>query len=345
MNAEQSEFYKRVEQSLIKGEYIDIAGNISYVFLFLYKLISRWNKLGFENLSEYLIYLSEIYAHENKLSEYCLLWAHDCLLGLKKYEIYLEKTEPKLPYGTATHISNLRLNIQKKIGLEANPIDILLMVGGRKSKFIVNNEALYKDKCREIFSKFPKDNENWFLLFDSWNIENKLYPHLLFSGAVIPKNPEMDFKIEAFYSAYGKLDQIKNLSKEAENLARKEMGVPLIGEGWISETELFRKLELEFPITKVIQHGQPDWLGRQHFDIWFPNWKIAVEYHGKQHFEPVEFFGGASNFDKTVERDLRKAEIARKNKVHLIIVKENYDLQLLITEIKNISNRRISAPS
>ena len=124
------------------------------------------------------------------------------------------------------------------------------------------------------------------------------------------------------------------------------MGVPQIGEGWISETELFRKLEAEFSITTVIQHGQPKWLGRQHFDIWLPNWKIAVEYHGKQHFEPVEFFGGKESFEKTVERDLRKIEIAKKNGVKLIVVTADYDLDNLIQEIHAISLRRkISAPN
>lgn len=124
------------------------------------------------------------------------------------------------------------------------------------------------------------------------------------------------------------------------------MGLPKIGEGWISETELFRKLEAEFSVTPVIQNGQPKWLGRQHFDVWLPNWKVAVEYHGKQHFEPVEFFGGKESFEKTVERDLRKIEIAKKNGVSLIVVTEDHDLDGLIQEIySSSSRRRISVPN
>ncbi|MEI1279652.1 hypothetical protein V6Z05_15085 [Leptospira venezuelensis] len=345
MDNEQAEFYKIIEASLKKGEFVDIEGNISYVFVYLYKLLSKWDKTGFDSLSEFLIYLSEIYIHEKKLSEYCLFWAYDCLLGQRKYESYLEKTEPQTPFGTSSHISNLRLNIQKKIGITANPIDILRMAGGRKSKFIINNQALYKDKCRDVFSTFSGQNGNWFDIFEGWNYSRKLYPHLLFSGAMIPKNPEMEFPIRAYYSAYENLDQIRNLAKEAENIARKEIGVPQVGEGWISETELFRKLESEFSITTVIQHGQPQWIGRQHFDIWFPNWKIAVEYHGSQHFGPVDFFGGVEAFEKTVERDLRKSEIAKKNGVKLIIVTEGYDLDNLIREIRTIAKRKISAPT
>lgn len=344
MNKEQFCFYKKVERGLSNGEYVNVEGNIGYVFTYLYKLLSKWNKSGFESLSEFLIYVSELYKNESKLSSYCLFWAYDCLLGLKQYENYLEKTEPKNPFGTLTHPSNLRLNIQRKIGMEADPVDILLMAGGRKTKFISNNHSLYKDKVREIFSEFSQDKGGWFNVFDSWNYSRNTYPHYLFSGAPILKNPEMAFKICAYYSAYENLEIIKNLAKDSENNARKEMGIPQVGEGWVSETELFRKLESEFFITTVIQHGQPKWLGRQHFDIWFPNWKIAVEYHGKQHFEPVDFFGGKEAFERTVERDLRKIEVAKKNKINLIVVAEDYDLDDLVKKIYGIAKKRKALP-
>lgn len=344
MEKGQLSFYKKVEASLKRGEYIDIEGNIGYVFTYLYKLLTRWKESGYEELSEYLIYVSELYKNEEKLSNYCLYWAYDCLLGLKRYEEYLEKTEPKNPFGTSTHSSNLRINIQKQIGLEPDPIDILLMAGGRKTKFISSNPALYKDKIRERFKSFAEEKGGWFNVFNGWEYSRNLYPRLMFSGAPIFKNPEMDFKICAYYSAYDGIKIIKELAKESENIARIEMGVPQIGEGWVSETELFKKLEAEFSVTTVIQHGQPKWLGRQHFDIWFPNWKIAVEYHGKQHFEPVSFFGGQEAYEKTVERDLKKIEIAKRNGVRLIVVTENYCLNELTEQISEISRKRRALP-
>src|SRR5690606_35519391 len=72
MDKKQAAFYKFVEASLKKGEYINVEGNIGYVFTYLYKLLSKWNKSGYESLSEFLIYASEIYKHEKKLSDYCL---------------------------------------------------------------------------------------------------------------------------------------------------------------------------------------------------------------------------------------------------------------------------------
>jgi hypothetical protein len=234
------------------------------------------------------------------------------------------------------------LNIQKKLGLPANPIDILLMVGGRKTKFITTNHGIYKDHIIKVFDEYALSNSDWFDVFNSWQPNNRTYSHTLFSGAVITKNPEMAFEIESFYSAYDKLYIIKELSKKAENSAREAVGVPKIGEGWISETALFKALESEFNNTQVIQHGRPSWLGRQHYDIWFPNWKIAVEYHGKQHFEPVEFFGGQEAFEKTVERDKRKINLSKKHGVKLIVVTEENDHNSVIDKIKTIRSNKKS---
>lgn len=345
MDAQQKEFYKKVEKSLNSADYINIDGNISYVFVYLYKLLSKWNSKGFESLSEFLIYISELYKHEEKLSNYCLFWAYDCLLGLGKYDDYLEKTEPKIITGTSAHTSNLRINIQRKIGLPANPVDILLMTGGRKTKFITNNQALYKENIIDCFNRYGDKNEGWFAIFDLWLPDANSYNHSLFNGAPLWDKPALSWKTKAYYSAYDHLVTIKEISKEAENKARELLGVPKIGEGWISETELYRKLENEFSKTKVIQHGQPSWLGRQHFDIWFPNWKIAVEYHGKQHFEPVEFFGGEEAFKKTVERDQRKIKLAKRNGVKLFVITEDNAQDELIQNIYiETSKRRVLPP-
>lgn len=98
-------------------------------------------------------------------------------------------------------------------------------------------------------------------------------------------------------------------------------------------------------MTKVVQHGRPSWLGMQHFDIWFPHWNLAVEYHGQQHFEPVGFFGGEEGFVATVERDKRKVLLAKKNGVRLVVVTEKDDQDVLVEYIKDImTSRKIISP-
>ena len=128
-------------------------------------------------------------------------------------------------------------------------------------------------------------------------------------------------------------DYFKILYKQAENDLRDKNGLPRIGEGWISETELFYKLLYYFPQYTVTQHFTAKWLGKQHLDIYIEELKVGVEYHGKQHFEPVEFFGGQEAIEKNRKRDIAKKAKCTKNGVRLIVVTEGYSFDELTNEI------------
>jgi hypothetical protein len=346
-NDDKIPFDKAFEQSLRQGKVMDaswgkIEYNYGFFFRYLYKLLDNWDKRGFEDLYEYLLYVSELYSCDKKISDYCKMWAYDCLLALEKFEMYLEKTEPPVPFGTLTHQSNLRLNIQKHIGLEANPIDILLMAEGRKTKFIFSNQGIYRDKIKEVFSAYAEPLGGWFSILDNWLETHRLCEHYLFAGADI-NPPRLSFKIFSFH-ANDHLAEIRSLSKDAENSARDLLGIPRVNEGWVSETQLFRLLEKTFPQTTVIHHGQPAWLGLQHFDIWFPYWNLAVEYHGPQHFQPVDFFGGKEGFEQNVRRDKRKRALARRHGIKLFVVTEEDDPENVINEINSILTKREILP-
>jgi hypothetical protein len=123
-------------------------------------------------------------------------------------------------------------------------------------------------------------------------------------------------------------------SKEIENEVRTELGLPKIGEGWISETTLYYQLKTYFKNEDVIHHGRPDWLGPQHVDIWFPDHSIGIEYQGIQHDRPVDFFGGEESFKKNIERDKRKKRLFKENKSLLIEVRKGYNLKKLIKSIE-----------
>jgi len=120
----------------------------------------------------------------------------------------------------------------------------------------------------------------------------------------------------------------------AENRLRDANGVPRVGEGWISETELFNLIRDSFPDVTVEHHGRPGWLGRQHLDVWIPEWRIAVEYHGDQHFRPVEFFGGEAAFIANQERDRRKERLCLENRVKLFVVSETGRSEELLAAIR-----------
>ena len=111
--------------------------------------------------------------------------------------------------------------------------------------------------------------------------------------------------------------------KDAENIIRDRLGVPRIGEGWVSQTHLFHTIRAIYSDYIVEREASPEWLDRQRFDIYLPELKIAVEYQGKQHFEGVEYFGGQEALQATQERDKLKKEKAKKNGA--ILIEFKYD--------------------
>jgi hypothetical protein len=126
------------------------------------------------------------------------------------------------------------------------------------------------------------------------------------------------------------------LLRDSENEYRLQIGANKIGEGWISETELYYKIKKHFTNYNIIHHGKPEWLGRQHFDIWMPKMNIAIEYQGAQHDKPIDFFGGEEAFKKNQKRDKLKKQKCLKNDVSLIEVRPGYDFNELVKQIENI---------
>jgi len=98
--------------------------------------------------------------------------------------------------------------------------------------------------------------------------------------------------------------------KAAENSIRDRLGIPHIGEGWIAEANMLRIVRSLFPDVDVLHQASPDWLGRQRFDIYIPDYGLAVEYNGEQHYFPIEHFGGEKGFLATVQRDEDKRQKA-----------------------------------
>lgn len=133
--------------------------------------------------------------------------------------------------------------------------------------------------------------------------------------------------------------QFKDIILNSENNFRDSNGIKRVGEFWKSETELFYKIKEMFSGEEIIQHGQPLWLGEQHLDIYFPIKNIGIEYHGRQHFEPIDFFGGEEGFKKNVERDQRKKKLCEKHSCHLIIVQKGYDIDDLKRQIEESINK------
>ena len=187
----------------------------------------------------------------------------------------------------------------------------------------------------QYYEKFFKHNDeskelwNWLISIDKLNEENR--PARMNANPFILKNK----KVSSQFIAHAIRSESSRILRESENNYRLSIGSKKIGEEWISETELFYKIKSHFNTLEVIQHGRPNWLGRQHFDIWIPELKIAIEYQGQQHDKPIDYFGGQKAFEQNKKRDEKKKKKCIENKIILIEVRSNYEIKDIITKIKS----------
>lgn len=132
-------------------------------------------------------------------------------------------------------------------------------------------------------------------------------------------------------------DDINRLTKTAgsarrrverwiENYVRDSVGYARVGEGWPSETLLYKLICVIFPSEVIEMHARPKFLGGLEVDVLLPNKRVAVEYQGIQHYRPIEHWGGEEAFRKLQERDKRKRELCEANGVWLVCFDYDEDL-------------------
>ncbi len=111
-----------------------------------------------------------------------------------------------------------------------------------------------------------------------------------------------------------------------ENFVRDSVGYSRVGEGWPSETLLYKIICLLCPSEVIQMHAKPNFLGGLEIDIFLPNKRIAVEYQGIQHFRPIEHWGGEEALKKLRERDKRKKKLCEANGICVIYFYYNEDI-------------------
>lgn len=91
----------------------------------------------------------------------------------------------------------------------------------------------------------------------------------------------------------------------------------------VQESKLYNILKENLKDINVVQSFyNKEILGKQELDIYIPQYKIAIEYQGAQHFKPVDFGGYGEEiaeklFQKNLKRDKRKKELCDKHKIKL----------------------------
>jgi len=56
------------------------------------------------------------------------------------------------------------------------------------------------------------------------------------------------------------------------------------------------------------------------YDFYAPEYSVLIEYHGVQHFKPIEYFGGVESFEQQKARDKIKKGFANSNNIKLVVI-------------------------
>ena len=53
-------------------------------------------------------------------------------------------------------------------------------------------------------------------------------------------------------------------------------------------------------------------------DFYLPEYKVAIECHGLQHFKPIDVFGGDEFFKLTQKRDIEKKRLCEEHGIQIL---------------------------
>ncbi len=372
LSKEQLDFYNHFKNSFKKGEHIDVGGMRNYIRYFIYEIRNQYYKdfdfqqlkSQYENLRKYYPSLShdtlniEVkIGRDLGINEYVFkVLPHEEYTNWIKEIQELVRNNPQRIESVDDKISEEDLVTILIMGFKENT---LTSYGKKNIKAIQEmtveaiREIEAKDNvsfCRKFFDagKYFRtgkklDGFDPSVYKDFFNSEDEFEFYLKEHNKRMIGVPTENISDPKYYPSileFAVRQTIGSLMRKSENELRANFGLPLIGEGWISETELFYKIKSAYPNLTVLHHGRPKWLGLQHFDIYFPEFNIAIEYQGAQHYEEVEIFGGKEGFEKTRLNDQLKKEKCKMHSCTLIEVMPNYDFNHIINQIDSIIKNR-----
>lgn len=76
--------------------------------------------------------------------------------------------------------------------------------------------------------------------------------------------------------------------------------------------------------------------GKLHLDFWIPEYRVAIEYDGLQHYKPIEYFGGENQFKRQHKHDLMKDKYCKDNGIDLIRIPYTYTTKEQVRQILSI---------
>ena len=118
-------------------------------------------------------------------------------------------------------------------------------------------------------------------------------------------------------------------------------GCPTCSEskGELIVAKLLNTLEIQFVKEKKFEDCKNSKVGRYcrrlPFDFYLPEFNVVIEYDGKQHFEPIEIFGGEKVFQNLKIRDEIKNKYCKDNGIKMIRIPHTIKFDDILPLLKN----------
>lgn len=334
LNRQQADFYKRWLNAWQRGEVLDIEGQYQYVWNYLTSLVL---KPPYKELLQELRRLKHAYssAEDDTLLTYIDMWSADCHILLGRYNDAISVL-PELQINVrSSAITDNLLSLKLATGQRLSGKDAITLFGPQLTAFGRKHVALVSEYLEVLIRGY--EQENGVNLLNEWSQTSYAYKYPVFIGSPYGYDATQKHRLTSY--SFSRNEEVKTfvktLTRDAENTVREELNIPHVGQGWISETELYYAIKNALPEYKVFHHGAPEWLGRQHLDIYIPEVGLAIEYQGRQHDEPIAFFGGEEAFTQNQKRDARKRRLCTDNGVKVVYVRPGYILENVLDDIRN----------
>lgn len=211
-----------------------------------------------------------------------------------------------------------------------------------QENFITKAVEKYGDRYDYSLVKFKHGNSPVLIGYNGTYYLQKPYHHL---GGLQPENRKLATrkttktfiseaqKVHDYKYSYDKTDYITNQTKviitcpiHGDFLQRPLSHIQGMGCSNCNESKG------EKAIAKFLDKNNISYY-RQHkfndcknvfelpFDFYIPSIRTAIEFDGKQHFQPMEFFGGLEAYNKLIANDNIKNEYCEDNYIDLVRIK------------------------
>lgn len=117
-------------------------------------------------------------------------------------------------------------------------------------------------------------------------------------------------------------------------LAKVNQKINQLGLSWLKEsrkkvsrgqTALTNIMQKLLPGEKIVNEYYLD--SKLRLDVYCPSYKLAAEYHGRQHFYYTsKFFESKYEFEEAQKRDQKKVELCKEKGIALVVIRYNDQL-------------------